>query len=228
MNPLVLIVEDEPEIARILEAAVRREGLGSEIAKSGVQALELHSRSKPDLVLLDIMLPDLDGLEVLKKIRNHALTPIILLTALGEDLDKLVGLKLGADDYIVKPFNPLEVVARIKAVLRRSQQHLLLEVLRLGCLELDAAALTARVRGTRLELTLTEFRLLQALAAQPNRTFSRSELLERAMPESEALERTVDQHLRNLRRKLEQAGLRGAGQVRLEAVRGVGYRLEVV
>jgi two-component system response regulator AdeR len=226
MNPLILIVEDEPEIARILEAAIRREGMRFETAHTGSSAVDLHFRLKPDLVLLDVLLPDFDGLEVLKRVRAIAQTPVILLTALAEDLDKLVGLRLGADDYIVKPFNPLEVTARIKAVLRRIAQTAPLEVLRLGALEVDMAALTARVGGQRLELTLTEFRLLQILAKHLNRTFTRSELLDRAMPESDALERTVDQHLRNLRRKLSESGLQGQNQVNLEAVRGVGYRLD--
>ncbi|GIW29488.1 MAG: DNA-binding response regulator [Meiothermus sp.] len=221
---LVLVVEDEPEIAEILEGYLRREGFRTERASDGRQALNLVRVARPDLVLLDIMLPEVDGLEVLRRIRSNGHTPVILVTARTEDLDKLLGLELGADDYITKPFSPREVVARVKAVLRRA---VLAEapkgILRVGPLEIDSEKVVARLGGVRLELTPTEFRLLETLARTPGRAFSRAELLEAALPDSEALERVVDVHLKNLRRKLEAAG--GAGL--LETVRGVGYRLWV-
>jgi two-component system response regulator AdeR len=221
---LVLVVEDEPEIAEILEGYLRREGFRTERASDGPQALSLVRAAQPDLVLLDLMLPEMDGLEVLRRIRNHGNTPVILVTARTEDLDKLLGLELGADDYITKPFSPREVVARVKAVLRRA---VLAEapkgILRVGPLEIDSEKVVARLEGVRLELTPSEFRLLETLARTPGKAFSRAELLEAALPDSDALERVVDVHLKNLRKKLEAAG--GAGL--LETVRGVGYRLWV-
>ncbi len=222
--PLVLVVEDEPEIAEILEGYLRREGFRTERAWDGRQALHLLRAAQPDLVLLDIMLPEMDGLEVLRRIRSDGNTPVILVTARTEDLDKLLGLELGADDYVTKPFSPREVVARVKAVLRRAvplgEPRTLLRV---GPLEIDSQKVVVRVGAERLDLTPTEFRLLETLARTPGKAFTRAELLEAALPESDALERVVDVHLKNLRRKLEQAGAGGL----LETVRGVGYRLWV-
>ncbi|RDI94497.1 DNA-binding response regulator [Meiothermus sp. QL-1] len=221
---LVLVVEDEPEIAEILEGYLRREGFRTDRASDGRQALSLIRAARPDLILLDIMLPEMDGLELLRRIRSQDNTPVILLTARAEDLDKLLGLELGADDYVTKPFSPREVVARVKAVLRRVVMAEAPKVLlRVGPLEIDTEKVVARLGATRLELTPTEFRLLEVLARTPGKAFTRAELLEAAMPESSALERVVDVHLKNLRRKLEAAG--GAGL--LETVRGVGYRLWV-
>ncbi|WP_027882336.1 response regulator transcription factor [Meiothermus rufus] len=222
--PLVLVVEDEPEIAEILEGYLRREGFRTERASDGRQALHLLRAAQPDLVLLDIMLPEMDGLEVLRRIRSNGNTPVILVTARTEDLDKLLGLELGADDYVTKPFSPREVVARVKAVLRRAMPpEGPRTLLRVGPLEIDSQKVVARVGAERLDLTPTEFRLLEALARTPGKAFTRAELLETALPESDALERVVDVHLKNLRRKLEQAGAGGL----LETVRGVGYRLWV-
>ena len=222
-NPLVLIVEDEPHIAQVLEGYLKRDGYRTEVALDGERALELHRAAKPDLVLLDVQLPKLDGLEVLKRIRAVASTPVIMVTAMAEDLDKLLGLRLGADDYIVKPFSPLEVVARVRAVLRRAVQQPVVTVVRVGSLEIDPVAMVALVSGSRLDLTLTEFKLLETLCRHTNRTFTRTELLEVAVPDSDALERVVDAHLANLRKKLERAGLPNL----LETVRGVGYRVWV-
>ena len=219
---MVLVVEDEPEIAEILEGYLRRDGYRTERAADGKAALGLYRAARPDLVLLDIQLPELDGLEVLRRIRSDGNTPVILVTARSEDLDKLLGLELGADDYVTKPFSPREVVARVKAVLRRANpSEGAATVLRAGPLEVDTERVVARIEGTRLDLTPTEFRLLETLARTPGRAFSRQELLEAALPESDALERVVDVHLKNLRKKLEAAGANGL----LETVRGVGYRL---
>lgn len=219
---LVLVVEDEPQIAETLEAYLRASGFRTERAADGVRALELVRSADPDLVLLDIMLPRLDGLEVLKAVRRDYRTPVILVTARTEEVDRLVGLELGADDYVVKPFSFREVVARVKAVLRRSSSDdVATTVRRVGGLVVEEEKVRASYGGRPLPLTATEFRLLACLAAAPGRVFSRAELLERSMPESEALERTVDSHMRNLRRKLVEAG---AGEV-LETVRSIGYRL---
>lgn len=220
---LILIVEDELELAEIIEAYLRREGYQTERAGDGKRALELFRAVKPDLVLLDIMMPKLNGLEVLKTIRQDGQTPVIMLTARAEDDDKLLGLELGSDDYIVKPFNPREVVARVKAVLRRSGQHLESDILRVGDLEIHKEKIQVFIAGDLLELTPTEFRILLCLAEAPERVFNRLELLEFAMPESDALERVVDAHLKNLRKKLEDVGQSGL----IETVFGMGYRLVV-
>ncbi|MDX2008069.1 MAG: response regulator transcription factor [Meiothermus sp.] len=219
---MVLVVEDEPEISEILEGYLRRDGYRTERAGDGRVAMNLYRAAKPDLVLLDIQLPEMDGLEVLRRIRADGNTPVILVTARTEDLDKLLGLELGADDYITKPFSPREVVARVKAVLRRAAPgETTRTVLRVGDLEVDCEKVVAQAGGQRLELTPTEFRLLESLARVPGRAFSRMELLEAALPESDALERVVDVHMKNLRKKLDGAGV---GEM-LETVRGVGYRL---
>jgi two-component system, OmpR family, response regulator AdeR len=172
-------------------------------------------------VLLDIMMPKLNGLEVLKIVRQDGQTPVIILTARAEDDDKLLGLELGADDYMIKPFNPREVVARVKAVLRRSGQPQASDILRIGQLEIHKEQARILVAKQTLELTPTEFRLLLCFAEAPGRVFNRLELLEVSMPESDALERVVDAHLKNLRKKLGDAG---AGEL-IETVFGMGYRL---
>jgi two-component system response regulator AdeR len=217
---VVLIVEDEADIAESLEAYLRREGFRTERATDGDRALELHRAAKPDLVLLDVMLPKRDGLDVLRQLRAGANTPVIMLTARSDDIDKLLGLEMGADDYITKPFSIREVVARVKAVLRRVRPDADVDVLRSGPLELDVSGMIAKVAGHRLDLTPTEFRLLETLMRSPGRVYNRSELLEKALPNSDAFERVVDAHMKNLRRKLDEASV---GHV-LETVRGVGYR----
>jgi two-component system, OmpR family, response regulator AdeR len=220
---LILVVEDELELAEIIEAYLRRDGYQTERASDGKKALELYRAVKPDLVLLDIMMPKLNGIEVLKTIRQDGQTPVIMLTARAEDDDKLLGLELGCDDYIIKPFNPREVVARVKAVLRRSGQKLESDILRIGHLEIHKEHIQVFISADLLELTPTEFRLLLCLAEAPGRVFNRLELLEFALPESDALERVVDAHLKNLRKKLENAG---AGDL-IETVFGMGYKLVV-
>ncbi|WP_173012729.1 response regulator [Niveispirillum sp. SYP-B3756] len=226
---LILVTEDEPEIADILTAYLERAGLRVVRAEDGRRALDLHMTLRPDLVLLDVQLPRLDGWQVLAEIRHRGNTPVIMLTALDQDIDKLMGLRIGADDYVVKPFNPAEVVARVQAVLRRcggegsaSSQR----VLRFSPLRIDLdghQALIERADGGSLplDLTLTEYRLLVHLARMPKRVFTRMELLEACLPEGEALERTVDSHLSKLRKKLEAQGVAGVPA----NVRGVGYRL---
>ncbi len=220
-SPLVLIVEDEPDIADLLEAYLRREDFRTERASDGSSAVALHRAARPDLVLLDVNLPEFDGFEVLRRIRETAQTPVIMLTALSEDLDKLLGLKLGADDYVVKPFSPLEVVARVKAVLRRLGSQAGSKPLRIANLELDPVAVRVRVAGNRLDVTMTEYRILEHFMRHPNRAFSRAELLEVALPDSDALERVIDTHLGNLRKKL---GLAGMPEI-IQTVRGLGFRL---
>lgn len=221
-TPLVLVVEDEPSILEVLEAYLRREGLRTERAMSGPQAVQLAHTLKPDLVLLDIMLPGWDGLEVLQRIRQERDVRVILLTARSAQVDRLLGLRLGADDYVVKPFDPNEVVLRVRAVLRRTL-NVTPAVLRLGDLEVHLEAMHVQIKEVRIDLTLTEFRLLEVLVHHPRRTFRREELLERCWEDPDAQGRTVDVHMGSLRRKLERHTLHG----RIETVRGVGYRLWV-
>ncbi|WP_343618195.1 response regulator [Ralstonia sp.] len=225
---LILIAEDEPEIAEILAAYLTRNGLRSVHAADGRKALELHLALKPDLVLLDVQMPHADGWQVLAEIRHRGDTPVIMLTALDQDIDKLTGLRIGADDYVVKPFNPAEVVARVQAVLRRSMsdsRQVEQRVLRAMPFEIDLDHHEATVQVGKqrhaLTLTLTEFKLLAQLARAPRRVFSRAELLATCLPEGDALERTVDSHISKLRKKLEDLNVTGIPV----GVRGVGYKL---
>lgn len=219
----VLVVEDEAGISRTLDAYLRREGYATEVAATGRQALTLFRAARPDLVLLDVLLPELDGFEVLKAIRRESDVPVIMLTARSEEVDRLVGLGLGADDYVVKPFSFREVMARVKAVLRRTlpTPDRGTRPLMVGRLVVDLDAVSASLAGEELQLTTTEFRLLATLAAAPGRVFSRAELIEKALPDSDILERTLDSHVKNLRRKLAGAG----GSELLGTVRGVGFRM---
>lgn len=221
MSPLALIAEDDRDIADIVRAYLEREGFRTVQATDGRTALDLHSALKPDILLLDISMPLMDGWEVLAEVRRRGNTPVVVTTALDQDIDKLQALRVGADDYVVKPFNPVEVVARVKAVLRRSGGDSGSGVLRVGPVEIDTGAHMVRTVTGEVALTLTEFRLLTHMARAPSRVFSRSELLDACLPGSEALDRTVDSHVSKLRRKLEQAGAPDMP----EGVRGVGYRL---
>lgn len=224
-NALILIAEDEPDIANIMAVYLEREGFRTVRAGDGELALQHHLSLKPDLVLLDVNLPKKDGFGVLSEIRRRGETPVIFVTALAEDIDKLTALRIGADDYVVKPFNPAEIVARTKAVLRRFGAGTRVSVLRYGMVEVDLEAhgvyLVQDEKRTMITLTLSEFRILAHMIRSPNRAFSRTDLLGICMPDSEALERTVDSHVSNLRKKLEAAG---SGPI-LAGVRGIGYRL---
>lgn len=225
---LVLIAEDEPEIADILAAYLGRSGLRSVHAADGRRALDMHLSLKPDLIVLDVQMPRLDGWQVLSEVRHRGDTPVIMLTALDQDIDKLTGLRIGADDYVVKPFNPAEVVARVQAVLRRARpggDQSTRRFIRLGRLQADLESHEIAVQHDGsllpLSLTLTEFKILVHLMRAPRRVFGREELLVACLPEGEALERTVDSHVSKLRKKLEAVGLEGVPA----SVRGVGYRL---
>jgi len=222
----VLIIEDDADAAGVLEAYLKRENYEVMIAGDGPGGLETAGRWQPDLILLDIMLPGMNGTEVLAALRRRDDTPVIMVTAMGDAPDRIGALRYGADDYVVKPYHPGEVVARVQAVLRRSQSHApATETLRWAGLVVDPLALTAVVDNDsdaprRLDLTPTEFSLLVTLMRAPTRPFTRLFLLEHCLPESDALERVVDTHVYNLRRKLEAAGISDV----LPAVRSVGYR----
>ncbi|MCW2387707.1 two-component system response regulator AdeR [Sphingobium sp. B11D3B] len=225
-NALVLVAEDEPEIADVIAAYLEREGFRTVRAADGRTALELHLALKPDLVMLDVQMPRLNGWDVLAELRRRGSTPVIMLTALDQDIDKLQALRIGADDYVVKPFNALEVAARARAVLRRSGGSRG-STLRVGPIEIDMDSHLASViigddpQRVSLSLTLTEFRILAHMARAPRRAFSRGELVDACLPGGDALDRTVDTHLSKLRRKLEDAGAHGF----INNVRGVGFRL---
>ncbi|WP_371999742.1 response regulator (plasmid) [Tistrella mobilis] len=224
-NNLVLLVEDEPAIARILDGYLAREGFRTVQAADGETALQHHALLKPDIVLLDVRIPKIDGFAVLARMRQTSSTPVIMVTALADDIDRLSGLHLGADDYVVKPFNPQEVVARVKAVLRRTLDRPDAVLRRFRTIEVDFGSHAAFVNrdGERrlLSLTLSEFRILAHMIRHPTQVFARADILDACLPESDALVRTVDTHISNLRRKLEEMGETGF----FPAVRGVGYRL---
>ena len=227
MSSRILIVEDEREIADLLAAYVERAGFEVSRATNVQDAIRDHAQIRPDLVLLDIGLPGGDGLDVLTTIRRRFDTPVIMVTAFDDEVTKLSSLRVGADDYVVKPFNPSEVVERIRAVLRRAQGATGRRTLSVGKLliELDARVVTCRDdragKDVRLLLTPTEFEILAHMARQPRRAFSRTEILEAVSPESEAYDRVVDSHLSKLRQKLATAGCAKM----IEPVRGLGYRL---
>lgn len=225
MSALILIAEDEPDIAAVLDAYLTREGFRTVRAADGQVALDLHQALKPDLVLLDVRMPKRTGWEVLSEIRRRGDTPVMMITALDQDIDKLQALRVGADDYVVKPFNAAEVAARAQVILRR-QRGGESRVLRVGPLGVDLeshlASITRPEGEQRLNLTLTEFRILAFMARQSMRVFTRGELVDACLPGPDVLERTVDSHLSKLRKKLDEAG---AAQL-LTGIRGVGYRLE--
>lgn len=219
----ILIIEDEPELVKVLRSYLEQAGFGVLSASRGDSGLLLWEQKKPDLVLLDLNLPGMDGLDVARSIRRTSSTPVIMLTARVEEADQLVGLELGADDYITKPFSPRLVVARVRALLRRTEQSpAARQMLRLVDLEIDLEGHTVRRSGELVELTPTEFNLLVALLSQPGRAFSRLQLLDASQGTAyEGYERTIDAHIKNLRAKLEPDPKKPRY---IETVFGVGYR----
>lgn len=222
---LVLVVEDEASLAQTIELYLRHEGFRTERAGDGERALELFRAARPDLVLLDLGLPKLDGLEVLRRIRAVSDVPVVILTARAEEVDELLGLGMGADDYLVKPVSARKLIARAKVALRRAAPPAAgdAEVLRVGELEVDAYRAEVRFGGAPVDLTPSEFKLLQHMARTPGRVIERAELYEAAIPDGDALERAVDIHIVNLRRKLRSAG---ADEALIRTVRARGYVLE--
>lgn len=218
---LILVVEDDRDISKILTAYLEQAGFRTVTAMDGDTALAHAAQLKPDLALLDLGLPKRDGFSVLSALRVAGSLPVIIISAMSDDLDKLSALRIGADDYVTKPFNPKEVVARVEAVLRRTTPAPA-RMQRLGNLALDPEAHRVSVGGQPLGLTLSEYRLLAGMMRHPDRVHSRGDLLDACLEDSDALERTIDSHMSNLRRKLVQAG----ADVALTTVRGVGYRLE--
>jgi two-component system, OmpR family, alkaline phosphatase synthesis response regulator PhoP len=205
MSQKILVIDDEREIVKLVRAYLEQAGFRVVTASDGQEGLTVFRHEKPDLVVLDLSLPRIDGLDVCRTIRRESNTPVIMLTARVEEQDRLIGLELGADDYIVKPFSPREVVARVRAVLRRvSPAPPTPETITAGDVALDLMRHTAAVAGQPIDLTPTEFALLRAMVGQPGRAFSRMELLDAAQGEAyEGYERTIDTHIKNLRAKIE-------------------------
>jgi two-component system alkaline phosphatase synthesis response regulator PhoP len=227
MTQRILVVDDDRQIVRLLRSYLEQAGYSVLTAYDGTAALQIIRRDRPDLAILDLMLPDHDGWEITRAVRADpalAAMPIIMLTARVEDADKIVGLELGADDYITKPFNPREVLARVRAVLRRAgPPPAAASVLAAGQLIMDIDRHVVTLRGEPVELTPTEWTLLQTLLEHPGHAFTRGELIERALGyDYEGLERTLDSHIKNLRRKIEPDP---AAPSYIQTVFGVGYRL---
>jgi DNA-binding response OmpR family regulator len=219
-GPLICVIEDEEAIADAVAARLRAEGFAVEVAHDGPAGIALCERLLPDLVILDLLLPGIDGLEVCRRIQRTRPVPVLMLTALGEETDKVIGLGVGADDYMTKPFSPRELVARVRALLRRVERRPRTgDALRVGALELDPAERRVRVGGEEVTLTATEFDLLAVLARRPGAVHTRDQLLAEVWGWRDGSgPRTVDSHVRGLRRKL------GPGWLR--TVHGVGYALE--
>lgn len=221
MPKKILLVDDEPEILEICRDYLRASGYEVVTAKDGAQGLSAARREKPDLVVLDLMMPEMDGLDVCRAIRRESNVPIIMLTARVEETDKLIGLELGADDYMTKPFSPRELVARVKVVLRRVGGDSSAEMIRAGNVSLDRTQYQVQIGKRTVTLTPTEFEIMATLMSQPSRIFSRNQLLNAAHGVAfESYERAIDSHIRNLRRKLEPDDL-------IFTVHGVGYKFEV-
>lgn len=225
MTQKILVVDDEMEIVRLVRAYLERAGFSVVTASEGRQALAVFRHERPNLVVLDLNLPGMDGLDVCRALRRDSDVPIIMLTARLEETDRLIGLELGADDYIVKPFSPREVVARVRTVLRRAEgTPVRPEVVSAGGVHLDLSQRMASLNEHPLELTTMEFDLLALLIEHPGQVFTRLQLLERAQGTAyEGYERTIDVHIKNLRKKL---GDDSQDPRFIETVRGIGYRFQ--
>ncbi|MDQ3412464.1 MAG: response regulator transcription factor [Chloroflexota bacterium] len=219
----ILVVEDDPNIARLIRDYLHQAGFRVLAAADGNRALALAADAEPDLVVLDLGLPGQDGLDVMRELRRDSGVPIIVVTARGEETDRIVGLELGADDYVVKPFSPKELVARVRAIFRRLEaQHEPRDLLRAGEVEIDVARHRVMVGEHPIELTATEFELLVTMVREPGRVFTRGQLLDALHGVAlESYERAIDAHIKNIRRKLQPVP--GAPQ-HIQTVYGVGYR----
>jgi DNA-binding response OmpR family regulator len=222
----ILVVDDELKITNLVRDYLVKAGFQALTAADGREALATARERKPDLLIVDLGLPDIDGLDVTRTLRRESAMPMIILTARDEETDKILGLELGADDYITKPFSPKELVARVRAVLRRSEmakQDSPGDMLRAGDLQIDLARHRVRVKNQEVDLTATEFELLAVMARQPGRVFTRAQLLDSIHGVSfESFERAIDSHIKNLRRKIEP---NPQEPVYLIMVYGVGYKL---
>ena len=225
-NQRILVVEDEPMVAEVVQRYLRRDGHEVQVVRDGNAALETFDQFQPDLIVLDVMLPGIDGFEVCRRVRARSQTPVIMLTARGEEIDKLVGLGLGADDYVTKPFSPRELAARVKAMLRRAAQHPQVEgeLLRFEDLRINGGMRTVEDRRGSIELTAREFDLLFYLASHPGQVFTRDQLMDAVWDYEFAAETsTVTVHMRRLRSKVE---IDPSRPRHLKTVWGVGYKFE--
>ena len=221
MPPLILVVDDEPKVARLARDYLEKNGFRVLTAADGQSALTTARREKPDLIVLDLMLPNIDGREVCKILRRESDVPIIMLTALSEEIDQVTGLEIGADDYITKPFSVRMLVARVRALLRRTHGDVKApSIVRVGGLEIDSEKYSVTFDGAPIKLTPNEFKLLQLLANRPGQTLTREQLLDDLHGAASSIDRSVDSHIKNLRKKLETA----SGEALIETVYGIGYR----
>jgi DNA-binding response OmpR family regulator len=221
MPQVILVVDDEPKVARLARDYLEKSGFRVLTAADGQSALAIARREKPDLVILDLMLPQIDGREVCRILRRESDVPIIMLTALSEEIDQVTGLEIGADDYITKPFSPRALVARVRALLRRTRGEVRTSgTIRVGGLEIDSKKYSVAFSGVPIKLTPNEFKLLQLLARHPGQTLTRDQLLDELHGAAFSLDRSVDSHIKNLRKKLEAA----SGENMIETVYGIGYR----
>lgn len=229
----ILVVDDEPQIVEVLEKYLTDEGFTVRSAFDGAQAVQLQQSELPDLIVLDLKMPVMHGFDAFREIRSRSDVPIIMLTSRGEEVDRVVGLELGADDYIAKPFSPREVVARVKTVLRRAgggssaphpnSQATMTAPMRIGDLEIDSVEHEVRLRGQPVHLTPTEFKILEVLFTSPGRTFTRTQLLDQVKGDDlEIFDRTLDRHIANLRHKIEEDPTKPHYVV---TVFGIGYKL---
>ena len=227
MSRKILVVDDEPQIIKVLKAYLEKAGYQVLTASDGNAALTVFDKEKPDFLILDLNLPGMDGLDVCREIRRDSNIPILMLTARVEEADKLMGLELGADDYVVKPFSPREIVARVKTIFRRSiDKSEKIETIQVGDLVIDLLKHTVKIATKPIELTPTEFEILVVLAKQPNRVFSRLQIMEQAQGNAfEGYERTIDAHIKNIRIKMEP---NPREPVYIQTVFGLGYKLEAV
>ena len=221
MPPLILVVDDEPKVARLARDYLEKNGFRVLTAADGQSALAVARREKPDLVILDLMLPNIDGREVCRILRRESDVPIIMLTALSEEIDQVTGLEIGADDYITKPFSPRAMIARVRALLRRTRGDIKAPtIIRSGGLEIDTEKYNVTFNGSPIKLTPNEFKLLHLFASHPGQTLTREQLLDDLHGTASSIDRSVDSHIKNLRKKLETA----SGEAMLETVYGIGYR----
>ncbi|MDZ7798695.1 MAG: response regulator transcription factor [Patescibacteria group bacterium] len=224
MREKILIIEDDEKISDLLKLYLEKEGFKVEVAKDGKFGILKFSKENPDLLILDLMLPEVDGLTVARSIRAKSSVPIIMLTAKDEETDKIVGLEIGADDYVTKPFSPKELIARVKAVLRRTYETKNGKpIIKVKDLEINQDKFEVKKNGKNIRLTRREFKLLLALAQSPGKVFSRSELMHSIyLHDDEAIfDRTIDVHVANLRRKLNEKN-----QNLIMTIKGVGYKLK--
>lgn len=227
MSKKILVVDDEPQIVKVVSAYLEKAAYKVVTASTGKDALDQFNKENPDFVILDLNLPEMDGLDVCREIRRKSKVPILMLTARVEEADRLIGLELGADDYVVKPFSPREIVARVRTIFRRTSapETVSVSLIQVGKLNVDLEKHIVTQDGKAIDLTPTEFGILVVLARQPRRVFSRLQIMEQAQGDAfEGYERTIDAHIKNLRLKLEPDP---KNPTYIQTVFGVGYKLEV-